>query len=292
MGVSVGTLSEWMERRWRLFVLTGAGVSAGSGIPAYRDLQGQWQRKPPVTHQQFIGSEAVRKRYWARSMLGFPVMADALPNAAHLSLAQLERAGRIAHLVTQNVDGLHQRAGSASVTELHGSIRQVVCLNCGALSAREQLQERLTKVNPKIARRTAVAAPDGDADADGEFDDFVVPQCSACGGMLKPDVVFFGAGVPRARLDAALDALAHAEAMLVTGSSLMVYSGYRFCLRARELGKPIAAINLGRTRADELFAWKVEQGCAPVLEQLVAALGVSAASAAAPPSAASAFAGS
>lgn len=280
MDESISPLHEWMERSFRLFVLTGAGVSTDSGIPAYRDLQGQWQRKPPVTHQEFIDSEAVRKRYWARSMLGFPVIGGALPNAAHISLAQLERAGHIAHLVTQNVDGLHQRAGSENVTELHGGIRRVLCLECGALSARAQLQERLLEANPQIARRTAVTAPDGDADVDGAFDDFVVPPCTACGGMLKPDVVFFGAGVPRARLDAALDALAQADAMLVTGSSLMVYSGYRFCLRARQLGKPIAAINLGRTRADDLFALKVEQRCAPVLEQLVTALGVFAAPAA------------
>ena len=273
-GIALQTLHEWVAHHPRLFVLTGAGVSTGSGIPGYRDLDGQWQRKPPVTHQEFTGSEAVRKRYWARSAIGFPVMAHAQPNAAHRALAQLESTRHIAHLVTQNVDGLHQLAGSQRVTELHGSIRQIVCLACGARTPRAGLQVRLLEANPQLAAQVAVVAPDGDADLEGVFEEVTVPACTACGGMLKPDVVFFGAGVPRARLEVALEALAQADAMLVAGSSLMVYSGYRFCLRAKELGKPIAAINLGRTRADDLFALKVEEGCAPALQRLVETPGV------------------
>ncbi len=265
-------LRDWVERHGRLFILTGAGVSTASGIPGYRDRNGAWQRTPPVTHQEFTGSLAVRRRYWARSVLGFPVIANAQPNPAHRALAQLEQAGRIVHLVTQNVDGLHQQAGSVNLTELHGSIRQVVCLECNAVSARALLQERLLAHNSQRATRSAIAAPDGDADLEGSFDHVVVPPCQACGGMLKPDVVFFGAGVPRARLDTALDALENADAMLVAGSSLMVYSGYRFCLRAQQLGRPIAAINQGRTRADGLFGLKVEQDCAAVLAALAGRL--------------------
>ena len=271
MSASITQLRDWTARHPRLFVLTGAGVSTASGIPGYRDHAGQWQRTPPVTHQEFTRSAAIRRRYWARSAIGFPVMADAQPNAAHRALAHLERAGCIAHLVTQNVDGLHQRAGSVGVSELHGSIRQVVCLDCGAVSARAHLQQRLLVHNPQLAARTAIPAPAGDAGLEGSFDDVAVPPCEACGGILKPDVVFFGAGVPRARLDATLAALEPADAMLVAGSSLMVYSGYRFCLRAQALGKPVAAINQGRTRADPLFELKVEQDCATVLQQLLGA---------------------
>ena len=278
MDEKVVLLRDWMSRHPRLFVLTGAGVSTGSGIPGYRDDAGEWQRRQPVTHQDFVASHATRQRYWSRSMLGFPLMRDAQPNSAHAALAALEAAGHVAQLVTQNVDGLHQRAGSARVTELHGSVHQVICLGCGAHEARGSLQARMLDANPAFAARSAAMAPDGDADV--EADDlaaFAVPVCNACGGMVKPDVVFFGAGVPRARLDAAQDALAQADALLVAGSSLMVYSGYRFCLRAQALGKPIAAINLGRTRADRLFALKVNQDCAPLLAALAEQLALRAA---------------
>jgi NAD-dependent SIR2 family protein deacetylase len=267
----IAALAEFVDAHPRLFVLTGAGVSTGSGIPGYRDRDGQWQRRQPVTHQDFLGSEAVRKRYWARSLLGFRVMADAAPNAAHAALAQLERAGRIGHLVTQNVDGLHQRAGSTNLTELHGSIRQVVCMDCGALESRSDVQLRLQAANLPYLAFTAAAAPDGDADLEGaDFDTFTLPACACCGGLLKPDVVFYGAGVPRARADAAMAALLQADAVLVAGSSLMVYSGYRFCERADALAKPVAAINLGRTRADALLRLKVEGDCAEVLGALAA----------------------
>ena len=266
---SIGSLRQWVAQHPRLFVLTGAGVSTGSGIPGYRDDAGQWQRRQPVTHQDFIASHATRQRYWSRSMLGYPMMRDAQPNRAHLALAALEVAGHVTQLVTQNVDGLHHLAGSARVTELHGSVHQVVCLGCGVQEARGSLQARMLDDNPAFAARRAAVAPDGDADVEAEdLAAFVVPVCDACGGMVKPDVVFYGAGVPRVRLDAAFDALAGADAVLVAGSSLMVYSGYRFCLRAQDLGKPIVAINQGRTRADALFALKVNQDCAPVLAAL------------------------
>jgi NAD-dependent SIR2 family protein deacetylase len=256
----------------RLFVLTGAGVSTASGIPGYRDAHGQWQRKAPVTHQQFTGSDAVRKRYWARSMLGWPVIARAQPNAAHRALAQLESAGHVHHLVTQNVDGLHQRAGS----------QRVIDLACGMASSRAALQSVLLAANAQFAERTAATAPDGDAELETDFDTFVVPACTACGGMLKPDVVFYGANVPRQRVDAALAALDGADALLVVGSSLMVYSGYRFCEHAHARRIPIAALNRGHTRADKLLALKVEADCGMALSPLAAQLAGHAGSAATP----------
>jgi len=180
---------------------------------------------------------------------------------------------RLHLLVTQNVDGLHQRAGSTDVIELHGNIGRVICLGCGTTQARETVQLTLIEQNPSFFDVVAETAPDGDADLEHcGLDEFSVPQCGHCGGMLKPDVVFFGEGIPRTRVDAALAALEEADAMLVVGSSLMVYSGYRFCEHAHGMGKPIAAINRGRTRADHLFTLKVEHGCGEVLTDLVEAL--------------------
>jgi len=265
-------LHDFARRYPRWFVLTGAGVSTDSGIPGYRDDAGQWQRTPPVTVQEFLRSETARRRYWARSMAGWPMLAAAHPNAAHRALARLESARRLQLLVTQNVDGLHQRAGSAGVVELHGNVGRVVCLDCGADHAREALQRTLEADNPAFVAGSATAAPDGDADTEPrDLDAFQVPGCARCGGTLKPDVVFFGEGVPRGRVDAAMQGLEQADAMLVVGSSLMVYSGYRFCERAAQTGKPIAAINRGRTRADHLFALKVEQSCAEALASLAGA---------------------
>ena len=268
--LEVINLHDFARRHRRLFVLTGAGVSAASGIPGYRDENGNWKRRAPIMLQDFLRSEATRQRYWARSMIGWPVVARAQPNAAHVALASLEAMQRVNLLVTQNVDGLHQRSGSTEVIELHGNIGRVICLGCGATQTRDTVQLTLKEANPAFFDVAAQTAPDGDADLERcGLDDFGVPQCGICGGMLKPDVVFFGEGVPRARVDAALAALAEADAMLVVGSSLMVYSGYRFCEYAQGRGKPIAAINRGRTRADHLFTLKVEHGCGDVLTDLV-----------------------
>jgi NAD-dependent SIR2 family protein deacetylase len=262
-------LHDFAQRHRRLFVLTGAGVSADSGIPGYRDENGHWKRRAPVMLQDFLRSEATRQRYWARSMIGWPVVAHAQANAAHAALASLEAMERLQLLVTQNVDGLHQQAGSTEIIELHGNIGRVICLGCGATHARETVQVTLAERNPAFLDAVAQTAPDGDADLeDCGLDAFRVPRCGHCGGMLKPDVVFFGEGVPRVRVDAALAALGEADAMLVVGSSLMVYSGYRFCEHAHGMGKPIAAINRGRTRADHLFTLKVEHGCGEVLTEL------------------------
>lgn len=244
-------------------------MSTDSGIPGYRDDRGEWQRSPPITAQEFLRSPAARQRYWARSMIGWPPVARARPNPAHHALARLEAGGRLVELVTQNVDGLHQAAGSERVIELHGGLARVVCLDCGTVVERTAVQSRLEADNAGFASGARAPAPDGDADAAfADLPAFVVPACALCGGVLKPDVVFFGENVPRARVDAAFAALDAADAMLVVGSSLMVWSGYRFCERAAASAKPIAAVNRGRTRADHLFALKVERSCTEVLAEI------------------------
>ena len=263
-------LDEFLRRHRRLFVLTGAGVSTASGIPGYRDDDGRWQRRPPVTLRAFLASAAARRRYWARSMAGWPLVARARPNAAHHALVRLGAARAFAGLVTQNVDGLHQQAGSTGVIELHGTVARVVCLDCGAVHPRDAVQCVLEAGNAGFLDAPATVAPDGDADgAPDDVDAFNVPQCPHCDGMLKPDVVFFGENVPRARVGAAMQRLEAVDAMLVVGSSLMVWSGYRFCDRAAAKGLPIASINQGVTRADDLFATKVEDDCAAVLPAVI-----------------------
>jgi NAD-dependent SIR2 family protein deacetylase len=259
-------LAHFIAAHPRLFVLTGAGCSTGSGIPDYRDLDGGWKRRPPVTLQAFMGDAKTRSRYWARSLVGWRRFGRARPNGTHAALAKLEENGRIEVLLTQNVDGLHQAAGSNNVIDLHGRLDTVRCLACEARTPRDALQRALEALNPDWLALDALDAPDGDADLEGlDFASFRVPDCEACGGMQKPDVVFFGENVPRERVERAQAHLAAADAMLVVGSSLMVFSGYRFARAAARAGKPIAAVNLGRTRADDLLALKVEGDCAATL---------------------------
>ncbi len=266
-------LRRFIDRHPRLFVLTGAGCSTASGIPDYRDAEGAWKRTQPVTWQAFMRDPLTRRRYWARSLLGWPQLARARPNAAHTALAALEAEGHVHLLLTQNVDRLHQAAGSTRVIDLHGRIDRLRCTACAAESTRADFQQALRQRNPDWAMREARAAPDGDADLDGlDFSGFDVPDCAACGGLLKPAVVFFGENVPPARVEASMQALAEADALLIVGSSLMVWSGYRFARAAAEAGKPLAAINLGRTRADELLSLKIEQRCDAVLSALTARL--------------------
>lgn len=273
MHAATDALTDFATRHPRLFVLTGAGCSAESGIPTYRDGNGDWMRPAPVTFQAFTGDDTTRRRYWARSLVGWPTMAHARPGAAHHALAQLEAAGRTNLLLTQNVDGLHSAAGSQHTIDLHGRVDTVRCMGCETRTPRSELQAELRRRNPDWAALEARAAPDGDADLDGlDFSSFDVPDCPLCGGMLKPDVVFFGETVPKDRVTAAFAALEEADAMLVAGSSLMVYSGYRFVQAAAAAGKPIAAVNLGRTRADDLFTLKVAQPVGEALTALVAQL--------------------
>jgi NAD-dependent SIR2 family protein deacetylase len=259
-------LREFVEAHPRLFVLTGAGCSTDSGIPDYRDTNGGWKRPQPVTYQAFMGEKTTRQRYWARSLVGWRRFGRAEPNATHRALARLEQQGRVATLLTQNVDGLHQAAGHRNVIDLHGRLDEVRCMSCDVRLPRDTFQQSLVKLNPAWALLGAGDAPDGDADLEGrDFSRFDVPACPACGGILKPDVVFFGENVPRHRVDAAVTSLNEADAMLVVGSSLMVFSGYRFAAAAAREGKPIAAVNLGKTRADPLLSLKIEQSCAQAL---------------------------
>jgi NAD-dependent SIR2 family protein deacetylase len=259
-------LQQFVEAHPRLFVLTGAGCSTDSGIPDYRDRDGQWKRQPPVTYAAFMHEPATRQRYWARSMVGWRRFGNALPNATHQALATLERRGRIELLVTQNVDRLHQRAGSERVLDLHGRLDEVRCMNCDWRLGRHAFQQMLVARNPAWAQLDATDAPDGDADLDGyDFSQFHVPPCPYCGGIAKPDVVFFGEAVPRERVEAAAHAWQAADAVLVVGSSLMVYSGYRFVAAAAQAGKPVAAVTLGHTRADPLLTLKVDAPCQEAL---------------------------
>lgn len=259
----------FFDQHEKFFVLTGAGVSAASGIPTYRDHKGNWKRSDPIKHNEFIDQINMRKRYWARSMVGWKYVKKAEPSPAHRKLADLEAGNRIEMLVTQNVDGLHQRAGSKKTIDLHGRLDQVICMDCRALSKRADLQVQLEALNPPLAEFVATQLPDGDADID-DFDMTTVniPDCQDCGGMLKPDVVFFGDNVPRARVKTAMDSLQNSDALLVVGSSLQVFSGYRFCKIAKQNGTPIGCINIGLTRADSLLSAKLIMDCSHALSLL------------------------
>lgn len=268
-------LAEWLDGRRRVTVLTGAGCSAASGIPVYRDDAGCWMRKPPVQFAAFVGDAVTRARYWARSLAGWARFADAQPNAAHAALVRLEAAGRIGGIVTQNVDGLHQRAGSRAVIDLHGRLDQVQCLGCGASLPRAEFQALLEARNPEWAALPANMAPDGDADLENlDFAAFDVPACAHCGGVLKPAVVFFGEAVPPGRAADALARVTGADALLVVGSSLMVWSGFRLVRAAAERGIPVAVVNLGDTRADALLSLKVRARCGEILSNVAERLGV------------------
>ncbi|GGC57593.1 NAD-dependent protein deacetylase [Undibacterium terreum] len=269
-GASVEDLVAFLHRHPKVLALTGAGISTASGIPDYRDKDGVRRGNAPIQGPDFRSKEPVRKRYWARSMVGWPAMARTLPNAGHHAIASMEKAGYLSAVLTQNVDGLHQQAGSSKLIELHGNIHRVVCLNCRTEFSRAGIQVLLEQANPALAQTTAKALPDGDAQLEPDaLEDFHIPACRHCGGMLQPDVVFFGDNVPRAWSDAARQALAEADALLVIGSSLMVFSGYRFCRMAAEAGKPIAAINRGITRADDLLSLKLEAASEIALPELL-----------------------
>ncbi len=254
----------------RLAVLTGAGVSTESGIPDYRGPETRRRARNPIRFNAFRGDHEARRRYWARSLVGWPRIREARPNAAHKALAELERAGLTTGLITQNVDRLHLAAGSRAVVELHGALAEVVCLGCRAIVDRESLQRRLLALNP-AGPTSAELAPDGDAEVE-PAKGFVVPGCERCGGPLKPHVVFFGEGVPRERVAQAYSMVEEAEALLVVGTSLAVFSGFRFVKRAAALGLPIGIVNLGESRGDALAQVRVEGVAGEVLPRVVAAL--------------------
>jgi NAD-dependent SIR2 family protein deacetylase len=269
-------LQTFLQQHQRVLVLTGAGLSTASGIPDYRDKDGVRRGRNPIQGPDFRKSEAVRRRYWARSMAGYPTLAGAAPNAGHRALAELEAAGRIHAIITQNVDGLHTAAGSRKLIELHGNIHGVLCLDCRAVHPRSEIQQWLLEANPSLAPTGPAgevvpeARPDGDAELElDEFQDFHLPHCSVCGGTLQPDVIFFGDNIPAQRTADALQLADEADAVLVVGSSLMVFSGFRFTKLAAQSNKPIAAINLGKTRADDLIGLKVEASAVDVLPRLL-----------------------
>jgi NAD-dependent SIR2 family protein deacetylase len=273
-GVDVASLVE-LARGRRVIALTGAGCSTESGIPDYRGIDTAPRARLPMQHREFVDKAENRRRYWARSLIGWPRLAGAQPNAGHHALAQLEHAGVIAGVITQNVDGLHTAAGSREVVELHGALARVRCLACTAITSRNGLQDRLLAANPNWPARARMAtiAPDGDVDLPDELvAGFEVVACASCSGVLMPDVVFFGGSVPRATLDAAWALFDRAELLLVIGSSLTVFSGYRFVRRAAERGLPIAIVNRGPTRGDEHAQLRIDARCGDALPRLVQAL--------------------
>jgi len=271
------TLCELLRDR-TVLALTGAGLSTESGIPDYRGPEALARpARRPIQGPEFARSEAVRKRYWARSALGWDQMRLAQPNRGHRALAALEQRATVSRVVTQNVDRLHHKAGSRHVTELHGALAEVACLACGALEDRDALQARLLALNPGWTAGAAMAAPDGDADLPAErVAGFRVAACTSCGGVLKPRVVFFGDNVPRAVVDEAFAAVDAAEVLLVVGSSLAVYSGYRFLRRAVERRIPVAIVNRGPVRGEEHAALKVEASAGATLDALARRLSVKA----------------
>lgn len=273
-------LANFLFESRRLVVLTGAGCSTESGIPDYRSPGGAWTRHKPIYYNAFVTKEEVRRYYWARSYRGWPRFAAAQPNAAHRALAELEADGRVHFLITQNVDDLHAEAGSRNLVQLHGRNRLVVCLGCREETMRVDLQQRLADSNmewlrnapwPHLNADEADFAPDGDAAVAREaIGDFRIPPCERCGGVLKPAVVFFGETVPPEKVVLSMSKIDEAGALLVVGSSLTVWSGFRFVKRAAERGLPIAIVNIGPTRGDALATLKVESTCGATLSAAVA----------------------
>ena len=269
-------LAQFLATSQRLVVLTGAGCSTASGIPDYRSPGGAWTRHKPILYSAFVRSEEMRRFYWARSYRGWPRFAEAAPNAAHRALAALESEGRLHFLITQNVDDLHQEAGSSRLVQLHGRNRMVVCLGCSVEVPRAEVQARLGELNEewlaaapwsRLRGEEADFAPDGDAEiARDLIGGFRLVACQRCGGVLKPAVVFFGETVPPQKVSLSMERLDQADALLVVGSSLTVWSGFRFVKRASELGIPIAIVNRGETRGDSLAALKIDGECGAALE--------------------------
>lgn len=259
-------LYQFLQQHAPVAVITGAGISTASGIPDYRDQEGQWKRKQPVQHPDFMRCHLTRQRYWARSLIGWPVMSAAQPNIAHHQLAKLSRTSLISGVITQNVDRLHQKANTLNTTDLHGRVDQIICMSCSQQRPRQWMHDRCSQQNPGFLEFSATAAPDGDADLETDFSQFQVPSCESCGGILKTDVVFFGDSVPKARVEACRQLLRESNALLVIGSSLMVYSGYRFARQSAESNQAIALLGLGKNRADDLASLKIEADISETLQ--------------------------
>ena len=278
MTAPLGTFDDLvaLARGRRLAVLAGAGLSTESGIPDYRGPETRHVERRPVQYDDFVRDPGARRRYWGRASRGWARLAGARPNAGHRALARLEAAGQLTGVVTQNVDGLHGRAGSQDVVELHGSLDRVVCLACGARWARAEIQDQIDARNPGWTAAAVPAsqlAPDGDVEVERGLAAFVPPACPACGGPVKPDVVFFGESVPRPRVARAAEAVRQSQALLVVGSSLTVYSGYRFVRQADAQGTPVAIVTLGHTRGHRHAAVALDARLGAVLPALAGALG-------------------
>jgi len=269
----VARLGEWVAEGG-VVVLSGAGLSTDSGIPDYRGPSGSARRGTPMTYQQFTGDPVARRRYWARSHLGWRTIGEARPNDGHRAVARLQDAGAVHGIITQNVDGLHQAAGAREVVELHGNLARIVCLACGEPTPRAELARRLDEANPRFAAVASAINPDGDAElADADLDGFAVVDCLACGGLLKPDVVYFGETVPPDRVARSFALVGAARTLLVLGSSLTVMSGRRFVLRAARDGIRVAIVNRGVTRGEPYAGIVVDAPLGIVLPNLALAVG-------------------
>jgi NAD-dependent SIR2 family protein deacetylase len=267
--VHSGELAEWVADGG-VVVLSGAGLSTESGIPDYRGPSGAARPSTPMTYQTFTGDPLARRRYWARSHLGWRTIGDARPNDGHRAVARLQQLGRVDGIITQNVDGLHQAGGAHGVVELHGNLARIVCLDCRELTGRTELAARLTAANPGFGATVSAINPDGDAEIDDtELDGFSVVGCTSCGGTLKPDVVYFGESVPPERVSRSFELVAGARTLLVLGSSLTVMSGRRFVLKAAKSGIRIAIVNQGVTRGDPYAQLVVDAPLGRLLPELV-----------------------
>lgn len=268
----IKTLQNFVDATNKLLVLTGAGISTESGIPDYRsEVVGLYARSnhKPVQYQDFIRSPKIRQRYWARNYIGWPRFSSCQPNSNHIILKQLET--NLTSIITQNVDSLHYKAGSKRVVELHGSAFRVLCLDCGKGWRRQQVQEQIGRLNEGGVKDEMVkmVRPDGDVELPMELvESFHTPVCESCGGTLKPDIVFFGDNVPRDRVDQIRSLVTESEAVLVLGSTLSVFSGYRIILQAVEESKPVGIVNIGPTRADKHAVWRISTRCGDILPRL------------------------
>ena len=262
-------LLTFVNDRKRLLLITGAGCSTGSGIGDYRDDQGLWKISSPIQHQDFLRSETARKRYWMRSQLGYPSFRNARPNPAHYCLARLDSNANMVGLITQNVDRLHQKAGQRDVIDLHGRLDEVICLDCNAVTPRDQIQNWLESKNAFVNDFDFELRPDGDASLESDdFSFFKVPDCPKCGGFIKPNVVFFGGAVPKNITEECLNRVMSSDGVLIIGTSMMAFSGFRIVRVAHERGLPIASLNLGITRADEMVTLNIKADCVEVLNAL------------------------
>ncbi|MGK5678029.1 NAD-dependent protein deacetylase [Actinoplanes sp. URMC 104] len=268
----VAELGSWVAEGG-VVVLSGAGLSTESGIPDYRGPSGSARRSTPMTYQTFTRDPIARRRYWARSHLGWRTIGDARPNEGHRAVAELQRRGLVGGIITQNVDGLHQAAGAEHVVELHGNLARITCLDCGELTPRELMAARLDGANPGFAAAATAINADGDAELDdAELDGFRTVDCEGCGGMLKPDVVYFGETVPAQRVERSFELVTSARTLLVLGSSLTVMSGRRFVLRAAKEGIRVAIVNRGVTRGEPYAGLVIDAPLGIVLPNLVAAV--------------------